>query len=145
MGVYTRQLYDNTLYINKIQKTLLSEFSVEQYILVQLFGQRKSLQDWSSITCRLYSAKSEGYLWLATGGKSQLSQEKLSAAEIDITVSDILQRYATEEQRKNGGCTMWVHFDPPKKKNPLRSDSEWVAGGDSRSRTDDPLLAKQVL
>ena len=40
------------------------------------------------------------YLWLATGGKSQLSQEKLSAAEIDITVSDILQRYATEEQRK---------------------------------------------
>ena len=63
-------------------------------------------------------------LWLATGGKSQLSQEKLSvltgrktiafpdidgyeewkkklsAAEIDITVSDILQRYATEEQRK---------------------------------------------
>ena len=40
---------------------------------------------------------------------------------------------------------MWVHFDPPKKKNPLRSDSEWVAGGDSRSRTDDPLLAKQVL
>ena len=45
MGVYTHQLYDNTLYINKIQKTLLSEFSVEQYILVQLFGQRKSLQD----------------------------------------------------------------------------------------------------
>mgnify|MGYP003418270871 CR=1 FL=1 len=64
------------------------------------------------------------YLWLATGGKSQLSQEilsilagrktiafpdidgyeewkkKLSAAEIDITVSDIRQRYATEEQRK---------------------------------------------
>ena len=64
------------------------------------------------------------YLWLATGGKSQLSQEKLSvlagrktiafpdidgyeewkkklsAAEIDITVSDILQRYVTEEQRK---------------------------------------------
>lgn len=64
------------------------------------------------------------YLWLATGGKSQLSQEKLyvlagrkaiafpnidgyeewkkklSAAEIDITVSDILQRYATDEQRK---------------------------------------------
>ena len=64
------------------------------------------------------------YLWLATGGKSQLSQEKLSvltgrktiafpdidgyeewkkklsSAEIDITVSDILQRYATEEQRK---------------------------------------------
>ena len=64
------------------------------------------------------------YLWLATGGKSQLSQEKLSvlagrktiafpdidgyeewkkklsAAEIDIAVSDILQRYATEEQRK---------------------------------------------
>ena len=64
------------------------------------------------------------YLWLATGGKSQLSQEKLSvlagrktiafpdiggydewkkklsAAEIDITISDILQRYATEEQRK---------------------------------------------
>ena len=64
------------------------------------------------------------YLWLATGGKSQLSQEKLSVltgrktiafpdidgyeewkkklsdAEIDITVSDILQRYATEEQRK---------------------------------------------
>ena len=34
---------------------------------------------------------------------------------------------------------------PPKKKNPLRSDSEWVGGGDSRSRTDDPLLAKQVL
>ena len=33
----------------------------------------------------------------------------------------------------------------PKKKNPLRSDSEWVRGGDSRSRTDDPLLAKQVL
>ncbi len=25
MGVYTHQLYDNTLYINKIQKTLLSE------------------------------------------------------------------------------------------------------------------------
>ena len=44
-----------------------------------------------------------------------------------------------------GGGTMWVHFDPNKKKNPLRSDSEWVAGGDSRSRTDDPLLAKQVL
>ena len=68
------------------------------------------------------------YLWLATGGKSQFSQEKLSvlagrktiafpdidgyeewkkklsAAEIDITVSDILQRYATEEQRK-------VHID----------------------------------
>ena len=41
--------------------------------------------------------------------------------------------------------TMWVHFDPHKKKNPLRSDSEWVACGDSRSRTDDPLLAKQVL
>jgi hypothetical protein len=64
------------------------------------------------------------YLWVATGGKSQLSQEKLSvlagcktiafpdidgyeewkkklsAAEIDITVSDILQRYATKEQRK---------------------------------------------
>ena len=64
------------------------------------------------------------YLWLATGGKSQLSQEKLSvlagrktiafpdidgyeewkktlsAEEINITVSDILQRYATEEQRK---------------------------------------------
>ena len=64
------------------------------------------------------------YLWLATGGKSQFSQEKLSilagrkpiafpdidgyeewkkklsAAEKDITVSDILQRYATEEQRK---------------------------------------------
>ena len=40
------------------------------------------------------------YLWLATGGKSQLSQEKLSSAELDITVSDILQRYATEEQRK---------------------------------------------
>ena len=40
------------------------------------------------------------YLWFATGGKSQLSQENLSAAEIDITVSDILQRYATEEQRK---------------------------------------------
>ena len=64
------------------------------------------------------------YLWFATGGKSQLSQEKLSvlagrktiafpdidgyeewkkklsAAEIDIAVSDILQRYATEEQRK---------------------------------------------
>ena len=40
---------------------------------------------------------------------------------------------------------MWVHFDPPKKKNPLRSDSEWVRGGDSRSRTDDPLLAKQML
>ena len=28
---------------------------------------------------------------------------------------------------------MWVHFDPGKKKNPLRSDSEWVRGGDSRS------------
>ena len=27
-------------------------------------------------------------------------EKKLSAAEIDITVSDILQRYATEEQRK---------------------------------------------
>ena len=27
MGVYTHQLYDNTLYINKIQKTLLSEFN----------------------------------------------------------------------------------------------------------------------
>lgn len=64
------------------------------------------------------------YQWLATGGKSQLSQEKLSvlagrktiafpdidgyeewkkklsSAEIDIAVSDILQRYATEEQRK---------------------------------------------
>ena len=40
---------------------------------------------------------------------------------------------------------MWVHFTPPKKKNPLRSVSEWVAGGDSRSRTDDPLLAKQML
>ena len=23
---------------------------------------------------------------------------------------------------------MWVHFDPSKKKNPLRSDSEWVGG-----------------
>ncbi len=41
--------------------------------------------------------------------------------------------------------TMWVHFDHLKTKNPLRSDSEWVRGGDSRSRTDDPLLAKQVL
>ena len=34
MGVYTHQLYDNTLYINKIQKTILSEFSVEQYFTV---------------------------------------------------------------------------------------------------------------
>ena len=40
---------------------------------------------------------------------------------------------------------MWVHFDPPKKKNPLRNVSEWVGSGDSRSRTDDPLLAKQML
>ena len=32
-----------------------------------------------------------------------------------------------------------------KRKNPLRGFSEWVTGGDSRSRTDDPLLAKQVL
>lgn len=63
------------------------------------------------------------YQWLATEGKSQLSQDKLSvlagrrtiafpdidgyeewkkklsAAEIDITVSDILQRSATDEQR----------------------------------------------
>ena len=41
--------------------------------------------------------------------------------------------------------TMWVHFDALKKKNLLRSVSKQVAGGDSRSRTDDPLLAKQVL
>ena len=41
--------------------------------------------------------------------------------------------------------TMWVHFTPPKKKNPLRNVSEWVGSGDSRSRTDDPLLAKQML
>ena len=27
MGVYTHQLYDNTLYINKIQKTLLKQIS----------------------------------------------------------------------------------------------------------------------
>ena len=45
---------------------------------------------------------------------------------------------------KNVG-TMWVHFDPLKKKNLLRSVSKQVACGDSRSRTDDPLLAKQVL
>ena len=45
---------------------------------------------------------------------------------------------------QNAG-TMWVHFDPSKKKNPLRNVSEWVGSGDSRSRTDDPLLAKQVL
>ena len=44
-----------------------------------------------------------------------------------------------------GTSKMWVHFTPPKKKNPLRSVSEWVAGGDSRSRTDDFLLAKQAL
>ena len=61
------------------------------------------------------------YLWLVTGGKSQLSQEKLSvltgrktiafpdidgyeewkkklsAAEIDITVSDLLQRILTRD------------------------------------------------
>ena len=30
-------------------------------------------------------------------------------------------------------------------KNPPRSVSEWVGSGDSRSRTDDPLLAKQML
>ena len=41
--------------------------------------------------------------------------------------------------------TMWVHLGTRKKKNPLRSDSEWVRGGDSRSRTDDFLLAKQAL
>ena len=62
-------------------------------------------------------------LWLATGGKSQLSQDKLSilagrrtiafpdidgyeewkrkllAIDLNITVSDILQRSATDEQR----------------------------------------------
>ena len=78
----------------------------------------------SEKTAIICSALIPQYLWLATGGKSQLSQEKLSvltgrktiafpdidgyeewkkklsAAEIDITVSDILQRYATEEQRK---------------------------------------------
>ena len=41
--------------------------------------------------------------------------------------------------------TMWVHFDPHIKKNPPRSASEWVGSGDSRSRTDDFLLAKQAL
>ena len=64
------------------------------------------------------------YLWLATGGKSQLSQDKLSvlagrrtiafpdidgyeewkkkllAIDLNITVSDILQRSATDEQRE---------------------------------------------
>ena len=38
-----------------------------------------------------------------------------------------------------------VCFNPHKKNNPLRNISEWVGSGDSRSRTDDPLLAKQVL
>ena len=52
----------------------------------------------SEKTAIIYSGLMPQYLWLATGGKSQLSQEKLSAAGIDITVSDILQRYATEEQ-----------------------------------------------
>ena len=78
----------------------------------------------SEKTAIICSALIPQYLWLATGGKSQLSQDKLSvlagrkaiafpdidgyeewkkklsATEIDITVSDILQRYATEEQRK---------------------------------------------
>ena len=78
----------------------------------------------SEKTAIICSALIPQYLWLATGGKSQLSQDKLSvlagrrtiafpdidgyeewkrkllAIDLNITVSDILQRYATEEQRK---------------------------------------------
>ena len=77
----------------------------------------------SEKTAIICSALIPQYLWLATGGKSQLSQDKLSvlagrrtiafpdidgyeewrrkllAIDLNITVSDILQRSATDEQR----------------------------------------------
>ena len=77
----------------------------------------------SEKTAIICSALIPQYLWLATGGKSQLSQDKLSvlagrrtiafpdidgyeewkrkllSIDLNITVSDILQRHATDEQR----------------------------------------------
>ena len=57
MGVYTRQLYDNTLYINKIQKTLLSELLVGS---TPSWGSHPTQTKKGSITAS-FSAESEGF------------------------------------------------------------------------------------